>query len=84
MDQDLRRVIQQALENARTAGRDHLSQTELAVRAVLQVRLDMTARPALTAVGLVRRSGGTGRRRPGVSLNNLLALRRDGQHGAPR
>ena len=56
MDQDLRRVIQQALEDARIAGRDHLTQTELAVRAVLQVRPDMTAPAALTAVELVRRS----------------------------
>ena len=56
MDQDLRSVIQQALEDARTAGRDHLTQTELAVRAVLQVRPDMTAPAALTAVDLVRRS----------------------------
>jgi hypothetical protein len=56
MDQDLRHVIQQALEDARAAGRDHLTQTELAVRAVLQVRPDMTAPAALTAVDLIRRS----------------------------
>ena len=56
MEQDLRHVIQQALEDARAAGRDHLTQTELAVRAVLQVRPDMTAPAALTAVDLVRRS----------------------------
>jgi len=56
MEQDLRHVIQQALEDARAAGRDHLTQTELAVRAVLQVRPDMTAPAALTAVDLVRLS----------------------------
>ncbi len=56
MDQNLRRVIQQTLEDARVAGRDHLTQTELAVRAVLQVRPDMTAPAALTAVDLARRS----------------------------
>ncbi len=56
MDQDLRHVIHQALEDARAAGRDHLTQTELAVRAVLQVRPDMTAPAALAAVNLVRRS----------------------------
>ncbi len=56
MDPDLRNVIQQALEDARAAGRDHLTQTELAVRAVLQVRSDMTAPDALAAVNLVRRS----------------------------
>ncbi len=71
MVQDLRHVIEQALEDARAAGRDHLTQTELAVRAagrdhltqtelavraVLQVRSDMTAPDALAAVNLVRRS----------------------------
>ena len=56
MDPDLRHVIQQALDDARVAGRDHLTQTELAVRAVLKVRPDMTAPNALTAVDLVRRS----------------------------
>jgi hypothetical protein len=55
MDQDLHHVIEQALEDARAAGRDHLTQTELAVRAVLQVRSDMTAPEALSAVELVRR-----------------------------
>ncbi len=58
MDPDLRNVIQQALEDARAAGRDHLTQTELAVRAVLQVRSDMTAPAALSAVELFRRSEG--------------------------
>ena len=33
MDDDLQRIIRQALEDARAAGRDHLTQTELAVRA---------------------------------------------------
>jgi hypothetical protein len=61
MDQDLPRVIRQALEDARAAGRDHLTQTELAVRAVLHVRPDMTAPAALTAVDLARRSRGPGR-----------------------
>ncbi len=56
MDPDLDTVIRQALADARTAGRDHLTQTELAVRAVLKVRPDMTASEALPAVELVRRS----------------------------
>ena len=55
MDDDLQRVIRQALYDARAAGRDHLTQTEEAVRAVLQERPDMTASEALTAVDLVRR-----------------------------
>ncbi len=56
MDPDLENVIRQALEDAQAAGKDHLSQTELAVRAVQQVRPDMTASDALAAVHLVRRS----------------------------
>ena len=56
MDLDLDTVIRQALEDARTAGKDYLTQTEEAVRAVRQVRPDMTAPAALTAVEVVRRS----------------------------
>ena len=52
MDPDLENVIRQALADAKAAGKDHLSQTELAVRAVLCARFDMTASEALTAVGL--------------------------------
>ncbi len=54
MDPDLENVIRQALADARAAGRDHLSQTELAVRAAQRARPDMTASDALTAVNLVR------------------------------
>ena len=50
MDSDLENVIQQALEDAQAAGRDYLTQTDHAVRAVMQVRPDMTASDALTAV----------------------------------
>ena len=56
MDLDLDIVIRQTLADARAAGRDHLTQTELAVRAVLKARPDMTASEALSAVELVRRS----------------------------
>ena len=56
MDPDLENVIRQALGDALAAGRDHLSQTELAVRAVQRVRPDMTASDALAAVNLVRRT----------------------------
>ncbi len=55
MDPDLENVIRQALTDAKAAGKDYLSQTELAVRAVLQVRPDMTASDALAAVNLARR-----------------------------
>ena len=56
MDPDLENVILQALADARSAGRDHLGQTGLAVQLVLQVRPDMTASEALAAVSRVGRS----------------------------
>ena len=56
MDENLANIIQMAFEQARAAGRDYLGQTELAVRTVRQVRPDMTASEALSAVDLVRRS----------------------------
>ncbi len=56
MTADLKIVIRNALVDARAAGKDDLSQTEEAVRAVLKVRPDMTASEALWAVELVRRS----------------------------
>ncbi len=56
MDPDLENVIRQTLADALAAGKDHLTQTELAVRAVLQARPDMTAPDAMAAVNLARRS----------------------------
>ncbi len=56
MDPDLETVIRQALEDARASGKDDLTQTEEAVRAVRQVRPGMTASAALTAVEVVRQS----------------------------
>ncbi len=56
LERDLEHVIRQALADAEATGRDYLTQTEEAVRAVLQVRPDMTASEALTAVNLARRS----------------------------
>ncbi len=55
MDPDLEKVIRQALGDAKAAGKDHLSQTEEAVRTVRQARPDMTASGALAAVNLARR-----------------------------
>jgi len=55
MDQDLQRIARRALEEAQAAGRDYLSQTEAAVRAVRAVRPEVTASEALAAVNLVRR-----------------------------
>ncbi len=55
MDKSLDRIIRQALEEARAKGRDHLTQTQLAVKAVHQARPDMTASEILAAVHLVQR-----------------------------
>ncbi len=54
MDESLERIIRQTLGDARARGRDHLAQTMLAVRTVREVRPDMTASEALSAVELVR------------------------------
>jgi hypothetical protein len=50
MDKSIERIIRRVLEEARAGGRDHLTQTELAVRAVREARPDMTAFEALAAV----------------------------------
>ncbi len=54
MDPDLENVIRQVLGDAKSAGRDHLSQTEHAVRKVRELRPDMTGTDALNAINLVR------------------------------
>ena len=56
MDKSIERIIRRILEEARAKGRDHLTQTELAVRAVCEARSDMTASDALMLVNMVRRS----------------------------
>ncbi len=55
MDEDLERGIREALAKARAEGKDYLSQSELAVHAVRQMRPDLTTSNALTLVDLVRR-----------------------------
>ncbi len=50
MDPDLENVIRQALADALAAGKDHMSQAVLAVRAVQRARPDMTASDALVIV----------------------------------
>jgi hypothetical protein len=55
MDKSIERIIRRVLEEARAKGRDHTTQTELAVRAVRQARPDMTASEALATVEMVRR-----------------------------
>jgi hypothetical protein len=42
LDRELENAISEALADAQAVGRDYLTQTELAVRAVLQVHPDMT------------------------------------------
>jgi hypothetical protein len=59
MDKSIERIIRRTLEDARAKGRDHITQTELAVRAVREARPDMTASEALAAVEMVRRKGPT-------------------------
>ncbi len=49
-DEYLERIIRRVLEEASAKGRNELTQTELAVRAVCQARPDMTASEALAAV----------------------------------
>ena len=56
MDEILERIIHRVLEDARARGRDHLTQTELAVRVVREVRPNMRASEALSVVELVRRT----------------------------
>ncbi len=56
MDKSIDRIIRRVLEEAREKGRDHLTQTELAVRAVREARPDLTASDALAAVNMVRQS----------------------------
>jgi hypothetical protein len=53
--EDLANVIRQALGDAQAAGKDQMSQIELAVQAVQRARPDMTASEALTAVKMIQR-----------------------------
>ncbi len=54
MDPDLENANRRAIVDAKDAVKDYLTQTETAVRAVLQARPDMTASHALAAVNLAR------------------------------
>jgi hypothetical protein len=56
MDESLERIIRRALEDARLTGRDFLTQTEMAVRAVRQVRPDLTASEILATVRRLQQS----------------------------
>ncbi len=50
MDKSIERIIRRVLEEAREKGRDHLAQTELAVRAIREARPNLTASEILAAV----------------------------------
>ncbi len=54
-DESLERIIRCVLEEGRARGRDELTQTQLAIKAVHQARPDMTASEILAAVHLVQR-----------------------------
>ncbi len=56
MDAGLENVIRRALEDARAAGRDFLTQTEEAVRAVSEARPDLTASDVLAQVRRLQQS----------------------------
>lgn len=56
MDADLQRIARRALEEAQVAGKDYLSQTEAAVRAVLVGRPEITAPEASVVTNLMRPS----------------------------
>jgi len=56
MDDSSESMIRQVLDDARAKGRDHITQTELAVRAGQQVRPDITAAEILAVVRLLQHS----------------------------
>jgi hypothetical protein len=56
MDESLEHIIRQALEEAQAKGRDHLTQTTLAVRAVCQACPELTAPEAAAEVRRVQRT----------------------------
>ncbi len=58
MERDLENIIRQAVADAQAAGKDYLSQTEIAVRAVQRARPDMTASDALAGRADQRRHAG--------------------------
>ncbi len=50
MDKSIEHVVHRVIVEAREKGRDHLAQTEEAVRAVREARPDLTASEILAAV----------------------------------
>jgi hypothetical protein len=56
MDKSIERIIRRVLDEAREKGRDHITQTELAVRAVREARPDLTASEVLATVRRLQQS----------------------------
>jgi hypothetical protein len=56
MDKSVERIIRRALEDARAASRDYLTQTEEAVRAGHEARPDLTASEVLAIVRRLQQS----------------------------
>lgn len=56
MDESLDRIIRRVLDDARAKGRDRLTQTTLAVRAVCQAHPELTASEAVAEVRRVQRT----------------------------
>ena len=56
MDKSIERIIRRVLEEAREKGRDHLAQTEEAVRAGREARPDLTASEILATVRRLQQS----------------------------
>ena len=56
MDAELENIIRRALEDARAAGWDYLTQTEEAVRAGCEARPDLTASEVLAQVRRLQQS----------------------------
>ena len=56
MDESVERIIRRALYEARKKGLDDLTQTELAIRAGRQARLDLTASEILAIVRRLQQS----------------------------
>jgi hypothetical protein len=55
MDESLDRIIRSTLDEGRAKGRDHLTQSRLAVATAHQARPDLTASELLVAVRSVQR-----------------------------
>jgi len=54
--QSLERIIRQALNESKAKGRDHITQTELPVRAGCRSRSDLSASEVLAAVWMLQQS----------------------------